>query len=186
MTIFMDNLNSCCTAPNRFRCLGSERSAGGKRIRKRNTIHRRFLGLGIILLFCSMVAIADVTDKIIVSLTISGHTVTAEVAHTPMARAKGLMYRDALDENSGMLFIFPQADRYSMWMLNTRIPLSVAFVDDKGIILNIADMTPHTKITHRSAGLAKYALEVNQGWFSARGIKAGEKIIGLAQAPQAK
>lgn len=186
MTIFMDNLNSCCAASNRLRCFGSEPSAGGKRPCEGNAIYRFFLGLGVILLFCSMAATADVTDKVIVSLTISGHTVTAEVAHTPMARAKGLMYRDALDENSAMLFIFPKVDRYSMWMMNTRIPLSVAFVDDKGTILNIAEMMPHTKKTHGSAGLAKYALEVNQGWFSARGIKAGEKIIGLAQAPEAK
>lgn len=160
--------------------------AGSKRPSKRHTVHWRYLCLGIILLIYSVTASADVMDKITVPLTISGHTVTAEVAHTPMTRARGLMYRDALDENSGMLFVFPRVDRYSMWMLNTRIPLSVAFVDDKGIILNIADMMPHTKITHGSVGLAKYALEVNQGWFSERGIRAGEKITGLARAPAAK
>lgn len=161
--------------------------AGGKRQHKGNIMRWRFfLGLGVILLFGSITATADVMDKVIVPLTISGHKVTAEVAHTPMARAKGLMYRDVLDENSGMLFVFPRADRYSMWMLNTRIPLSVAFVDGSGIILNIADMMPHTKIMHGSVGLAKYALEVNQGWFSVRGIKAGAKITGLAQAPAAK
>ena len=162
------------------------RLTGSKRPCRRHGIRRRFLGLWFVLLFCSVAATADVMDNVIIPLTISGHTVTAEVAHTPMARAKGLMYRDSLDKNSGMLFVFPRADRYSMWMLNTRIPLSVAFVDERGIILNIADMMPHTKITHGSVGLAKYALEVNQGWFSERGIQAGEKITGLAQAPAAK
>jgi uncharacterized protein len=139
-----------------------------------------------ILLFCSVTATAGASDKVMVSLDISGYSLTAEVAHTPVSRAKGLMHRDSLDENSGMLFVFPKADRHSMWMLNTHIPLSVAFVDNNGIILNIADMTPHTKTVHGSVGLAKYALEMNQGWFSARGIQAGEKIDGLVQAPAAK
>jgi len=139
-----------------------------------------------ILLFCSVTATAGATDKVIVSLYISGHSLTAEVAHTPVSRAKGLMHRDSLGENSAMLFVFPKADRHSMWMLNTHIPLSVAFVDNNGIILNIADMTPHTKTAHGSVGLAKYALEVNQGWFSSRGLQAGEKVVGLAQVPAAK
>jgi uncharacterized protein len=141
-----------------------------------------------ILLFCSVTATAAAAaaDKIVVSLNISGHSLTAEVAHTPMSRAKGLMHRASLGENSGMLFVFPKTDRHSMWMLNTHIPLSVAFVDNNGIILNIADMTPHTKTAHSSVGLAKYALEVNQGWFFARGIQAGEKISGLMQAPAAE
>jgi uncharacterized protein len=139
-----------------------------------------------ILLFCFVAATAGAADKVIVSLNISGHSLTAEVAHTPISRAKGLMHRNSLGENSGMLFVFPKADGHSMWMLNTHIPLSVAFVDNNGIILNIADMTPHTKTAHGSVGLAKYALEMNQGWFSARGIQAGEKIDGLVQAPAAK
>lgn len=139
-----------------------------------------------ILLFCSVAAIASAMDKVIVSLDISGHSLLAEVAHTPITRAKGLMHLDSLGENNGMLFVFPKADRHSMWMLNTHIPLSVAFVDNNGIILNIADMTPHTKTAHGSVGLAKYALEMNQGWFSARGIQVGEKVAGLAQAPAAK
>lgn len=133
-----------------------------------------------------MTAIASATDKLVVSLNISGHALHAEVAYTPTSRAKGLMHRDSLDENNGMLFVFPNADRYSMWMLNTKIPLSVAFIDDKGMILNIENMRPYTKTAHTSAGLAKYALEMNQGWFHARGINAGEKVVGLSRAPAAR
>lgn len=167
-------------------CTSIRRLVRAKRQLKLNITQQRFLGVGLILLFCFVTATANAGDKVIVSLAISGYTLAAEVAHTPMSRAKGLMYRDSLGENSGMLFVFPKADRYSMWMLNTNIPLSVAFVDKNGIILNIADMTPHTKIEHGSVGLAKYALEVNRGWFSVRGIKAGERITGLARAPAAK
>ncbi len=139
-----------------------------------------------ILLFCSVTAIVVAKDQVVVSLNILGHPLLAEVAYTPMSRTKGLMYRDSLGENNGMLFVFPKPDRYSMWMLNTKIPLSVAFIDNKGVILNIADMTPHTKNAHGSVGLAKYALEMNQGWFSAKGIKAGQKVDGLMTAPAAK
>ena len=85
-----------------------------------------------------------------------------------------------------MLFVFPETGRHSMWMVNTPIPLSVAFVDEKGVILNIADMAPHTETVHASIGEAKYAVETNFGWFRARGIKAGNRIVGLEKAPSAE
>ena len=119
----------------------------------------------------------------IVSLKISGHTISAEVAHTQLSRSQGLMYRESLAENAGMLFVFPEADYYSMWMKDTYIPLTVAFIDQYGVILNIADMLPQTKIAHDSSGMAKYALEMNMGWFSARKIAAGTRVIGLEKAP---
>ena len=140
----------------------------------------------LVLLFYSVIVIADNSTKIIVPLQISGHQLNAEVAHTVTSRTQGLMHRDTLAENSGMLFVFPRAGRYSMWMLNTHIPLSVAYLDDSGVVLNIINMTPHTTTPHSSAGLAKYALEMNQGWFSAKEIKAGDKVIGLEQAPAAQ
>ncbi len=138
------------------------------------------------LLFFSVTAAANNLTKIIIPLQIVGHTLSAEVAHTDKTRAQGLMHRTSLAENSGMLFVFPRAGNYSMWMLNTHIPLSVAYLDEKGVILNILNMKPHTTTAHSSAGLAKYALEMNQGWFSAKKIKVGEKVIGLEQAPAAK
>ena len=65
-----------------------------------------------------------------------------------------------------------------MWMMNTYVPLSVAFLDANGVIINIEDMEPHTQDTHPAARPAKYALEMNQGWFRKRGIKPGAKVGG--------
>ncbi|ARO89154.1 hypothetical protein EBAPG3_013660 [Nitrosospira lacus] len=119
-------------------------------------------------------------------LEISGHAVFAEVAHTHDARSQGLMFRRSMGENNGMLFVFSFTGRHSMWMMNTDIPLSVAFLDEKGVILNIADMLPHTRTAHSSAGAAKYALEMNRGWFKTRNITAGKRVMGLEKVPAAE
>ncbi|MCH9639654.1 MAG: DUF192 domain-containing protein [Betaproteobacteria bacterium] len=116
-----------------------------------------------------------------VTLEISGYSLTAEVADTRTLRAQGLMYRETLGKDKGMLFVFPRSDYYSMWMKNTYIPLSVAFIDKNGIILNIADMHPETLTPHESVGLAKYALEMNVGWFSEKKIVEGFKVLGLGK-----
>lgn len=120
-------------------------------------------------------------------LRIGPHKVIAETAATDPARALGLMHRkQPLAENHGMLFIFDAPGLHAMWMQNTFIPLSVAFIDDRGVILNIADMTPLTTTAHGAAGFARYALEMNQGWFASRGIKAGSKVDGLSPTAPAK
>ena len=115
-------------------------------------------------------------------LSIGQHTLTAEVANTDATRATGLMHRRMLPENRGMLFVFPEVALHGMWMMNTYLPLSVAFLDREGVIINIADMTPHTQTTHGAARPAKYALEMNQGWFRKRGIKPGDKVEGVDRA----
>lgn len=113
-------------------------------------------------------------------LRIGKHKVIAETAANDPARALGLMHRkQPLAENHGMLFIFDAPGLHAMWMQNTYIPLSVAFIDDQGVILNIADMAPLTTTAHGAAGFARYALEMNQGWFASRGIKAGARVEGL-------
>jgi uncharacterized membrane protein (UPF0127 family) len=119
-------------------------------------------------------------------LGISGHTLRVEVAYTETTRSQGLMSRQSMNDNDGMLFVFPTAGHHSMWMMNTDIPLSVAFLDAKGVILNIEDMTPRTATAHSSAGAAKYAVEANLGWFSTRNIKAGERVKGLDKMPVAE
>ena len=121
-----------------------------------------------------------------IALAVNGHKLTAEVAHTDPARAQGLMHRRMLPENRGMLFVFTTTAHHAMWMMNTYIPLSVAFIDERGVIINIEDMKPHTQDTHPAAKPAKYALEMNQGWFGKRGIKPGAKIEGMEQAPPAR
>lgn len=121
-----------------------------------------------------------------IALAVDGHQLTVEIAATEEARAQGLMYRRILPENRGMLFVFREPGQHAMWMMNTYIPLSVAFLDERGRIINIADMQPHTRDTHAAAKPAKFALEVNQGWFAKRGIGAGARIGGLERAPPAR
>src|SRR5258706_1307294 len=117
-----------------------------------------------------------------IGLSINGHQLTAEVARTDPTRTEGLMHRRILPESRGMLFVFRQVEVHAMWMMNTHIPLSVAFLDANGVIINIEDMTPHTQDTHPAARPAKYALEVNQGWFKKRGIKPGARVDGVDRA----
>lgn len=119
----------------------------------------------------------------VITLTIEGHILTAEVASSDPERSKGLMHRRMLPENRGMLFVFRETALHGMWMMNTYIPLSVAFLDSNGVIINIADMEPHSRNTHSATRPAKYALEMNRGWFAKRGIKAGARVEGLERAP---
>jgi len=121
-----------------------------------------------------------------ITLSIGGHKLTAEVAANDNSRTTGLMHRRMMPENRGMLFVFAYTQPQSFWMMNTYLPLSIAFVDEQGVIVNIADMKPLTTDPHPSAKPAKYALEMNQGWFAKRGIKAGARIDGLKDAPPAQ
>ena len=107
------------------------------------------------------------------------HLIRAEVVSEPGTRAQGLMYRKSMPQNAGMLFIFDQAEVHCMWMKNTLIPLSVAFIDDRGAIVNIADMEPQTEASHCAAQPVRYALEMNRGWFAARGVKPGSRLGGI-------
>lgn len=114
-----------------------------------------------------------------VELTAGFYRIDAEVAANDAHRARGLMHRRSLPANQGMLFVFSQAARHCMWMRNTYLPLSVAFLDDEGRILNIEDMQPQTEENHCAAHAARYALEMNVGWFAGKGIKPGARINGL-------
>ena len=113
------------------------------------------------------------------SLNISGHPLEVEVAADEESMQKGLMYRDKLSKDSGMLFIFPQPEEKSFWMKNTKIPLSIAYLDENGNILNIEDMSPNSTEGVASRGKAKYAIEVNQGWFDSKGINPGDRVEGI-------
>src|ERR1700724_1076074 len=116
----------------------------------------------------------------IAELKISNKPVTAEIADTPQASENGLMFRDSLPEDHGMLFIFEQPKKASFWMKNTKIPLSIAFIDSAGKILEIKSMNPldETVVPSGSDQVA-YALEVNQGWFARHAISSGSKIDGI-------
>jgi uncharacterized protein len=103
--------------------------------------------------------------------------INAEIADTPYLRDKGLMFRDSLARDQGMLFIFPDCDTRGFWMKNTKIPLSIAFADESGRILNIENMLPYENRSKYSKGPAKYALEVNLGLFEELGINPGSFIV---------
>jgi uncharacterized membrane protein (UPF0127 family) len=100
----------------------------------------------------------------------------AEVAFTQRGRTIGLMFRDALDKDHGMLFIYPQEQNLEFWMKNTKIPLSIAFINSKEIITQIDSMTPYSLKGHTSKEKVKYALEMEQGWFRKNGIEIGSKV----------
>lgn len=116
-------------------------------------------------------------------LSAGGRQIRAEVAETPESRDRGLMGRRSLPANHGMLFVFPEAHRHCMWMRDTHIPLSVAFLDDTGTIVNIEDMKPDTDDFHCAARPVRYALEMDRGWFASKGIAAGSHVGGLEKAP---
>ena len=114
-----------------------------------------------------------------VQLSAGMHLIRAEVADSMGTRMEGLMHRKSMPEGAGMVFVFDELAPHCMWMKNTLIPLSVAFIDAQGAIINIADMQPHSEQSHCAARPARYALEMNKGWFAQRGIKPGARLRGL-------
>ncbi len=114
-----------------------------------------------------------------VTLTIGTHKLVAEVVTTVEQRATGLMNRFSLKPDHGMLFVFGRPAPQGFWMKNTYIPLSIAFLDADGRILNIEDMRPQSEETHWSKGPALYAVEMKKGWFAERGIGPGAVVAGM-------
>lgn len=114
-----------------------------------------------------------------VRLSAGIHLITAELAADDPKRQRGLMFREALAANHGMLFVFDSKSIQCMWMRNTLIPLSVAFLEDDGRIVNIEDMQPRTEQSHCARAPVRYALEMSQGWFAQRGLKPGATISGI-------
>ena len=113
------------------------------------------------------------------TLTIRDQKLEVEIASTPQTRALGLMNRFSLRTDHGMLFVFETPQPLAFYMKNTYVPLSIAFVDARGRILNIEDMRPLDESTHWSKGQALYAIEMRQGWFASKGIGPGDAVVGL-------
>ena len=121
-----------------------------------------------------------------INLMIGEQAVLAEVAATPQSRERGLMRRDQLCADCGMLFVFEKADRYGFWMKDTPLPLSIAFIAADGAIINIAEMQPETTGIHRAEREVLYALEMHSGWFARNGIKPGDRVRWLNRVPAAR
>jgi len=129
----------------------------------------------------SSAALAD--PLLTYALRIKGHALRAELANDDESRRTGLMFREQMADTTGMLFVYEAEGRHAMWMKNTLIPLSVAFIDHSGRIINIEDMQPQTEDAHGARASAAFSLETNQGWFKKRGIKAGDRVQGLERVP---
>jgi len=136
------------------------------------------------LILAACCAAAARAELPVVQLTAGMHRVRAELADRVDTRMTGLMHRTALAQNAGMLFVFDEAAIHCMWMKNTLIPLSVAFVDEAGAVINVADMQPHSEQSHCAARPARYALEMSRGWFAERGIGPGSRLRGIPGAKQ--
>jgi len=135
-----------------------------------------------LLLSVSLGASADVAFKKS-QVNVAGHPLKVEIAADAQQRAQGLMYRKSMPKEEGMLFVFEEPEYQTFWMKNTLIPLSIAFLDKNGVILNILDMQPQTEDPHLSDGAAVYAIETNKGWFAEKKVKPGDKVTGLPKPP---
>ena len=113
-----------------------------------------------------------------VKLSAGMNVIDAQLALTPEQRQTGLMLRKEMPQHEGMLFVFEHPSQQCFWMKNTVLPLTAAFVTDDGTIVNLADMKPQTMDAHCSAQPVRYVLEMNQGWFAKKAIKAGSKLGG--------
>jgi len=143
-------------------------------------MNARFLLASALTALIASSALAQQPTKFpVLSLTAGMHVIRAEVAATDADRQQGLMFREKMGANEGMLFVFGAPAGVCMWMKNTLIPLSVAFIDESGKIVNIADMKPHSTDSHCASKPVHYALEMNQGWFKQKNIKPGSVIEGL-------
>lgn len=118
----------------------------------------------------------------VIELFAGMHRIEAELAASPESRQIGLMHRRYMAPQRGMLFVFPDVAKHCMWMRNTLLPLTVAFLDESGRIINIEDMQPQTEENHCAVKPARYALEMNLGWFRSRGFAPGLPLAGLDMA----
>jgi uncharacterized protein len=146
----------------------------------RMTYVNRFIALA----FAAFTCVAAVAQQgpqgrlATVPITAGMHIIQAELAVTPEQQMTGMMFRTAMGTNEGMLFVNDEPGMRCFWMRNTLLPLTIAFIDDDGTIVNLADMAPRSEASHCSAKPVRFALEMNQGWFAKRGLKAGSKLRG--------
>jgi uncharacterized membrane protein (UPF0127 family) len=144
-----------------------------------NDTWARRAGAIAVLCLAAVASAQDAPQKLAqVRLNAGIHNINAELASTPQQREIGLMFRSVMPANDGMLFVFEQPSQQCFWMKNTLIPLSIAFVGDDGSVVNIDDMKPQTLDSHCSARPVRFVLEMNEGWFAKRGIKAGSRLRG--------
>ena len=148
-----------------------------------NFIRALFIGLSLLVCTCAQAQDTPQTNLPRIKLQAGMFQIDTQVAQTPEQRSTGLMFRTDMPAHEGMLFVFEQPATQCFWMKNTLIPLTAAFVADDGTIVNLADMKPQTTDSHCSVKPVRFVLEMNQGWFAKRGLKAGSKLTGVAFKP---
>lgn len=146
---------------------------------RRNTATRRITLLALWL----FVYLAPASAAGFLALSIGEGELKAEIAATPSERAIGLSGRRQLDKDSGMLFVFEQANRPQFWMRGTSIPLSIAFIDTTHRIVELHDMTANSLALHQPRKPVRYALEMQRGWFKSKRITSGAQVRGLENLP---
>ena len=99
-----------------------------------------------------------------------------EVADDAAERNKGLMLRESLPDDQGMLFVFEDESQHGFWMKDTLIPLSIAFIEGEGVVIDIQDMEPRDETIHKPDEPYLYAVEANQGWFARNGIEPRSQV----------
>ena len=114
-------------------------------------------------------------------LRLDGHELHAEYAQTVAQRERGLMGRRELAADSGMLFRFDEVRRHCLWMKDTPLPLSAAFFDEDGVLVDVIDLEPFNTQIRCSQRPARFALEMDQGWFAERGIGPGTRLEGIPE-----
>jgi uncharacterized membrane protein (UPF0127 family) len=159
----------------------------GRRILSCDTV--RFMKRFLITLFFSGVAFfahaqnTPQTNLPRIKIQAGMFQIDAQVAQTPDQRSIGLMFRSEMPAHEGMLFAFEQPSTQCFWMKNTILPLTAAFIDDDGTIVNLADMKPQSTDSHCSAKPVRFVLEMHQGWFAKKGLKAGSRLSSVAFRP---
>lgn len=144
--------------------------------RKQAGFWHKCVGAQVVLIVASACSPNGAPSSGTTELRIGEHRLEVEIAAKPEAHAQGLMHRTSLDEGRGMLFVFPEPRPLCMWMKNTHVALTVAFIDATGGIVNMADMAPATETRHCSTKPVRYALEVSKGWFARRNIQPGAQL----------
>ena len=146
---------------------------------------KRFFSTAFFSLWCVLSFAQDQpqTQLARIKLQLGMYQIDTQVAQTPDQRSIGLMFRSDMPAHEGMLFVFDQPSTQCFWMKNTLLPLTVAFVADDGTIVNLADMKPQSTDSHCSLKPVRFVLEMHQGWFTKKGFKAGNKLVGLPFKP---
>ena len=156
-------------------------------MKSRNLLSISGLIAAVFLVAMPLTASAQVNKSLpVVELSIKNAKLKTEVVADNTTRSIGLMNRFSLAPDHGMLFVFAQSEPLAFWMKNTFVPLSIAYVDSKGVIVSIVDMKPQDESTYPSGAPAMFAIEMKQGWFKERDIKVGDKVNGLDKAGRAK